>query len=44
LTSLTGAPSSSGVVVKGDTPPYSITDEEFAQVLEEALARGKTPE
>ncbi|KAJ5370297.1 uncharacterized protein N7496_006389 [Penicillium cataractarum] len=44
LTPLTGAPSSSAVVAKGGTPPYSITDDEFARQLEEAMARGKTPE
>ncbi|GLI73455.1 hypothetical protein PoHVEF18_001673 [Penicillium ochrochloron] len=33
------------VEAKGDPPePYSITDDEFAQMLEESLARGKTPE
>jgi flagellar basal body rod protein FlgB len=36
-------PSSSPVVAKSDTPPYSITDDEFAQMLEESLARSKTP-
>jgi CRP-like cAMP-binding protein len=44
LSPLTGVPSSSAVVAKGDTSPYSITDDEFAQMLEESLARGKTPE
>lgn len=44
-TSPPSGPSCSVVEAKGDTsPPYSITDEEFAQMLEEALTRGKTPE
>jgi hypothetical protein len=37
--------SAPSVVPKGDTPPnYSITEDEFAQMLEEAFARGQTPE
>ncbi|KAJ5489395.1 hypothetical protein N7539_004285 [Penicillium diatomitis] len=36
----------SNTVTNGDTPasPYHVTDDEFALMLEESLARGKTPE
>lgn len=36
----------SDTVANGENPPesYSITDDEFAAMLEDALARGKTPE
>ena len=44
LTPLTGAPSSSAAVANGQTPAYSITDDELARQLEESLARGKSPE
>lgn len=44
-TSPPSGPSCLDVEAKGDTPePYSITDDEFAQMLEESLARGKMPE